>query len=64
MRPGGQKDPFPVAARFVPLLQGQSSALSSSDLALLDFKQPIPKSGEIELDFVVERYFLATAQIG
>jgi len=32
------------------------SALSSFFLALLHFEQPIPKSGQIELDSVVERY--------
>jgi len=35
-----------------------------SDLALLDFKQPVPESGQIELNSIAERYFLAPTQIG
>jgi hypothetical protein len=35
-----------------------------TEIALLHFKQPVPKSGQIELNSVVEQYFLATTQIG
>jgi hypothetical protein len=35
-----------------------------SDLALLDFKQPVPESGQIELNSIAEGYCLAPRQIG